>query len=487
MPLNHDPMKNAKLTRRGLLQGASQAALGIGMLGALDLQPVYGAQNGRAAHDYGIGFGEEALLPRRVSAAEKVNIALIGCGGQGMSNLNTFLARPDINVVAVCDPDSKHMGKAAITVEEKTEKAPEQLKDFRKLLERKDIDLVINATPDHWHALVAISAFQAGKDIFTEKPISHNIVEGRQMVSHAAKHQRVVQVGTWQRSLQQYIDAVAYVRSGKLGKINVCRAWKVQDPIAAVMGKEAAMPIPSELDYDLWVGPAAMLPYQANRCHYKFRWYYNFAGGMTGDWGVHMIDTVLLGMNPNDDFVMPTKVMSLGGKFFTGTDDDRTTPDTQIALIEFPGWMLQWEVHVGNTKTGPNGLAGGAVTGRDHGALFIGSNGSVLVDRSGWSIFDAAGNPVEKPTPIDTGTKLNGLPAHVAELVASSKARGTTRSNIVSMHKTTTVCHLANLAYQASSVLHWDGAREVVTNEKSAMKNLSYQRQYRKGWTLPKA
>ncbi|MCX6365373.1 MAG: Gfo/Idh/MocA family oxidoreductase [Armatimonadetes bacterium] len=480
-------MDNEKITRRGLLSGAGQAALGLGMMGAAGLTPVYGAQNGRAAHDYGVNFGEEAFLPKRVSAQEKVNIALIGCGGQGMSNLNTFIARPDVNVVAVCDPDSKHMGKAAITVEDKTDKAPEQIKDFRKLLERKDIDLVINATPDHWHALIAISAFQAGKDIFTEKPISHDILEGRQMVNHANKLKRVVQVGTWQRSLQQFLDATAYVRSGKLGKINLCRAWKVQDPNAAVMGKQTTKPVPSELDYDLWVGPAAMVPYQDNRCHYKFRWYFNFAGGMTGDWGVHMIDTVLQGMNATDDFVMPTKVMSLGGKFFTGADDDRTTPDTQIALIEFPGWMLQWEVHVGNTKTGPNGLAGSGVTGRDHGALFIGSQGSVLVDRSGWSIFDAAGNPVEKPAPIDMGQKMSGLPAHVAELIASTKSRGTTRANIASMHKTTTVCHLANLAYQAQNVLHWDAAKEIVTNDPKAMKNLSYQREYRKGWTLPKA
>lgn len=480
-------MNKEKMTRRGLLSGAGQAALGLGMLGALDLQPVYGAQNGRAAHDYGVDFGEEALVPGRVSVQDKLNIALIGCGGQGMSNLNTFMGRKDINVVAVCDPDAKRMGKAAITVDDKLDQTAAQIKDYRKVLERKDIDLVINATPDHWHALVAIHACQAGKALFTEKPISHNILEGRQMVNHAAKHNSVVQVGTWQRSLQQFIDAVAYVRSGKLGKINLCRAWKVQDPNAAVMGKEATKPVPADLDYDMWVGPAAFVPYQENRCHYKFRWYFNFAGGMTGDWGVHMMDTILLGMNKTDDFVMPTKVMSLGGKFFTGTDDDRTTPDTQIALIEFPGWMLQWEVHVGNTKTGPNALAGSATTGRDHGALFIGSNGSVLVDRSGWSIFDAAGNPVEKPAAIDTGERLNGLPAHVGQLVAGTKTKAVMRSNIASMFKTTTVCHLANLAYQAQNVLHWDAAKEIVTNDKKAMNNLSYQREYRKGWTLPKA
>jgi predicted dehydrogenase len=475
---------NEPISRRQLL---GQATLGLGLLGASSFTPVFGAENGRAAHDSGQFFGEETLLPKNTSAQNKLTIGLIGCGGQGMANLNTFMRRPDINVAAVCDPDALRMRRAALTAEEKLGQAPEQIKDFRKLLERKDIDAVIVGTPDHWHALPMILACEAGKDVFCEKPISHNILEGRQMVSHAKKHNRVVQIGTWQRSLQQFIDAIAYVRSGKLGKINVCRAWKVQDPNAAVLGAKSPKAVPAELDYDLWIGPAAFVPYQENRCHYNFRWYFNFAGGMTGDWGVHMMDIVLLGMSKDDNLVQPTSVMSLGGKFYAGETDDRTTPDTQIALFEFPGWLLQWEVHVGDQKGGINGQSASGVSGRDHGALFIGSEGSVLVDRAGWSIFDAKGNPIEKPTPIDMGQRMSGLGTHVGELVTSIKTRGTTRSNVASMHQTTTVCHLANLAYQAKGVLHWDAAKEIVTNDKKAMQNLSYQREYRKGWKLPKA
>ena len=467
-----------ELSRRSLL-GLAGAGL-VTMAGA-SLSPVYGAKGGCASHDYGASFGEEAPLPARVSAAEKVNIALIGCGGQGMANLNTFMNRPDINVVAVCDPDAKHMARAALTVEDKTEKAPAQIKDFRKLLERKDIDAVIVGTPDHWHALATITACLEGKDVFCEKPISHNIVEGRRMVDIAQKQKRVIQVGTWQRSQQPFLDAIAYVRSGKLGKINVCRAWKIQDPSAAVQGHQAPKAPPAELDYDLWVGPAEMVPYQENRCHYKFRWYFNFAAGMTGDWGVHMIDPVLQGMSKTNEIsVMPTKVMSLGGKLYTGPDDDRTTPDTMVTLLEFPDFLMQWEVHVGDQAVGLEG-------GKDHGALFIGSEGRVLVDRSGWSIFDAKGKPVEKPAPIDRGERMNGLPAHVGDFVGAIKSRGNTRSNLPSMHQTTTVCHLANLAYQAQGVIHWDAAKEIVTNDKKAMNLLSYQRTYRKPWSLPKA
>jgi predicted dehydrogenase len=193
---------------------------------------------------------------------------------------------------------------------------------------------------DHWHALPMIAACMNGKDVFCEKPISHNIMEGRQMVDFATHYKRIVQVGTWQRSQQQFLDAVTYVRSGKLGKINVCRAWKIQAPKAAVLGKVAPSEPPKDVDYDLWVGPAAMVPYQSNRLHYNHRWYYNFAGGMVGDWGVHMMDIVLLGMSKSDNLVQPSKVTSLGGKFYVGPEDDRTTPDTLMTLYNFDNWIM---------------------------------------------------------------------------------------------------------------------------------------------------
>jgi predicted dehydrogenase len=295
---------------------------------------------------------------------------------------------------------------------------------------------VIVATPDHWHALPTIYACQAGKDVHCEKPISHNIVEGRAMVGAARRHNRIIQVNTWQRSTQHFLDAIEYVRSGKIGKVSVCRAWKVQDPKAATMGDKQPTAPPSELDYDLWVGPAEMIPYQDNRCHYNFRWYFNYAGGMTGDWGVHMIDMVLLGMSRNNNIVMPRRVSSFGGKHYTGPGDDRTTPDTQIAIMEFPGgqpnssqavpptgWLLQWEVHVGSQAAG-TGLDGG----RDHGSEFIGSEGRVLADRSGWSIFDKDGKPVEKPA--TQRPALDGMSRHAEEWLECVRGRRQPSSDI---------------------------------------------------------
>jgi predicted dehydrogenase len=469
------PADDNPLNRRSLLGLAGAGLLGIS---ATSVQPVFGASNGAAAHDWTGRMPEYAETNR---ALEPTRIALIGCGGQGRANLREFLKKEGVTCVAVCDPDSKRMAQIAGEVEENADKAPDMVKDFRKVLERKDVDAVIVATPDHWHAIPTILACDAGKDVFCEKPISHNIVEGRRMVRFAEKTGRTIQVGTWQRSLQPFLDAIAYVRSGKIGRIQVARAWKIQAPGAAVLGKKPITPAPAEIDYDLWLGPAPKVDYRENRCHYNHRWYFEYAGGMAGDWGVHMMDTVLQGMSQSDDLNLPDKVVALGGKFYAGPDDDRTTPDTQIALYEFPGWLMQWEVHVGDTAVGMEG-------GRDHGALFIGSEGRVLVDRGGWTITDAKGKPVEKPAARDWGGNMNGLGAHVQEFLDNRLTKKKTRSNIASMHQTTTVCHLANLAYLAGETLHWDSDKEVVTNRKEAMKLLPYQRlSYRKPWSLPKA
>lgn len=469
------------LSRREWLRQTGRLAAGVGLLGASAMpRPAVGAGLGRAAHGYGTSAALEPVRTAQetVSANDKVVIALIGAGGQGRSNMRGLMNKPGVEVAAVCDPDTTHMAQAAKMVEDKFGKRPQEIKDFRRVLEMKDLDAVIVATTDHWHALPTIMACQRGLDVHCEKPNSHNILEGRAMVEAANKHKRVVQVNTWQRSTQHFIDAIDYVRSGKLGKISVCRAWKVQAPNAAVMGDKQPTTPPSALDYDLWVGPAAFEPYQENRCHYNFRWYFNYAGGMTGDWGVHMIDIVLLGMSKGNNLVMPTRVSSFGGKYFTGPNDDRTTPDTQIAIYEFPGWVMQWEVHVGG-----QGLDGGG----DHGSLFIGTEGRVLVDRRGWTIYDNSGKPVDKPVKelggLDTAPRVTD---HNQNFLDCMKTREQPRSDIASMHQTTTVCHLGNLAYQHGSAIEWDPAKELVTSDRKAMNHLSYRREYRKPWSLPK-
>lgn len=434
------------------------------------------AQTGRVAAGAGLGLALGGRLlsgaaraqdNRVVGANEKLVIGAIGVGGMGRGNLMGFLDHPNVECVAVCDVDSGHMAEAAKNVQDKTGTRPREIKDFRKLLENKDIDAVLIGTPDHWHALPFIEACMAGKDVFVEKPISHDIVEGRMMANAARRYKRVAQVNTWQRSTQHFIDAIDYVRSGKLGTITIVRSWKTDN---ARMGRRGPEKPPAELDYDFWVGPAAFVPYKPNNCHYNFRWYFNTAGGMCGDWGVHMMDIALLGMSRDDhDLPMPQRISAVGGKL-AAPDDDRTTPDTHIAIYQYPDWVLHWEAHAGNY-----GVDGGG----DHGTEFIGSSGRLLVDRGGWRVWDNDGKELPK----------EGSPRrvadHIGNFIECVKTRELPRSDIFSMHQTTTVCHLANLAYLAKDTIEWDAAAEKVTNNKAAMDLLPYRRPYRKPWSLP--
>ncbi|HEY3266158.1 MAG TPA: Gfo/Idh/MocA family oxidoreductase [Armatimonadota bacterium] len=430
------------------------------------------AQTGKAAAGVGLGLTLGSRMAwaqdgaRVKGANDRLVIALIGSGGMGRGDMDGFMGHPNVEVAAVCDPDTGHMAEAAAQVEKKQGRRPREIKDFRKVLEDKDIDAVIVATPDHWHALPMIYACQAGKDVFCEKPISHNIREGRMMVNAARHYNRICQINTWQRSTQHFVDAIDYVRSGKLGTIAVVRAFKTDNYF---MGRQQPKDPPTELDYDLWVGPAAFVPYQENRCHFNWRWFFDFAAGMTGDWGVHMIDIALLGMAKDDNLPLPQSASAVGGKLIH-PDDDRTTPETQLAVFQFPGWVLHWETH-----TGDIGLDGGG----DHGAEFIGTNGRLMVDRNGWRVTDKDGKELEKPS------SPRRVDDHIGNFLDAVRTRMTPRADVASLHQTTTVCHLANLAYLAGHTIEWDAEREVVTNDAHAMSLLPYRRPYRKPWSLP--
>ena len=440
-----------KSTRREFLgsTGRISTAVGLGLTGAEFL-------GGRRA------AAQE--VPRK-SAAKAPVMGLIGSGGMGRHNMDWLMGK-GIPFAAVCDVDERHMREAAAMVEKKQGKRPDEIKDFRKLLERKDIDAVVIATPDHWHALPAIYAFEARKDVYLEKPICHNITEGRAMVAAAKRNGSVVQVGTWQRSTDAFVDAVNFVRSGKLGKIVTVRAWKT-DPFR--MGKNAPKEPPSELDYNFWVGPAEMVPFTEKNCHFDWRWYWNYAAGMTGDWGVHMMDIGLLAMSPNTDLPMPTEVSAYGGKL-AWPDDDRTTPDTHVSIMQFPQFVLHWE-------TGRRPLD----AAHDNGTQFIAADGSaVTVWRTDWSITDAEGKPVEKPKE----STFRG-PDHVQNWLDCIVSREQPRSHLESMYQTTTVCHLANIAYLAGQPIRWDKAKNDVVG-KAGKDQLPYRREYRKPWSLPK-
>jgi predicted dehydrogenase len=446
-----------RMNRREFLETSGKAALGVGL---------------------GMAVAEALATPvraqeNRVSANDKIQIGCIGLGGMGLRDMSVFMDQPGVEVVAVCDVDSNFLNRAADAVNKKCGRKPKAFKDFREVLDMKDVDAVMIATADHWHALPFIMACEAGKDVFCEKPISHDIYEGQMMVGAAKYYKRVSQINTWQRSVGFFQQAIEFVQSGGMGKVHVCRAWVKG---GGGHGKNPITDPPAYLDWDFWCGPAPKNPYHAKIHPGAWRAYYDYGSGMSGDWGVHMIDIVLLGMQATS----PLEVSSVGGKLVSGEDDDRTTPDTMMAIYKFPDWVMNWEVHVGG-----EGLDGSKV---GHGAEFIGEKGKMIVDREGikWSPYGDNPGPQDagKDQGKDQGSRWANAD-HIADFLTNMKTRGKCRSDIESMYYTTTACHLSNLSYQAGRSIKWDGANGVVIGDKKAMDFQAYRRDYRKPWKLP--
>ncbi|HEV3262341.1 MAG TPA: Gfo/Idh/MocA family oxidoreductase [Gemmataceae bacterium] len=381
---------------------------------------------------------------KTVSANEKLVVALIGCGGMGRYDLSDFIRLPEVEVAALCDPDPEHI-KAAVQVLEKGKRPTDKVrteKDFRKVVERKDIDAVIVGTPDHWHPYILIAACAHGKDVYCEKPISHNIVEGRAMVNAARKYKRVVQIGTQQRSGKHFQDAVAFVRSGKLGPVGLCRTW-----IANSSGREGAgnppdSDPPAGVDYDLWQGPAPKRPFNRNRFHYNFRWFWDYGNGLCNDWGVHLNDLILWGMNVS----APLSVFATGGRH--DIKDNSDTPDTLDVHYQYPGFTHIYTVRRGHYHYG--------APDHGHGMEFQGAWGVLTLDREGW-LVRADGDQV---TAEKHGTSDQHFP-HVQDFVHCVRNRDDKpRSDIEAMHRATTTCHLANISFKVGRRVYWDAENE---------------------------
>ena len=403
-------------------------------------------------------------IPRAVSPNDKLVIGLIGCGGMGAANMRNLMEFPDVAVAAVCDVDSNRMPGDIADVEKKYGRKPDVYKDYRQVLDRKDIDAIIVGTPDHWHALVLTHACEAGKDAYCEKPLSHDITEALSMAGAVRHYKRIVQCGTWQRSTKEFTDAIDYIRTGKLGKIVLCRAW-IND--GTVLGHEQPTDVPSGLDYDMWVGPASFVPYRKNRCHYNWRWYMNFGGGLSTDWGVHMMDIALLGMSKDQDLVMPTKVSTFGGNL-AFTDDDRDAPDTMEAIYHFedPNFVMHWAINRDHPDK------------EGHGTEFVSADGRTLrVWRGGWKVLDPGGKELPKE-------EAEAPPNHWRNWVDCVKTREQPRAKLESVAQTTVVCHLSNVALYAGETVHWDKKTMDIVG-KTGKSTQQYHRQYRKGYTLP--
>lgn len=394
----------------------------------------------------------------RASASERIRLGVIGLRGQGKALATSFAGFADCQVATLCDVDESLFGPVGKTIADLQGSPPATERDFRRLLDDTSLDAIVIAAPDHWHALMTILACQAGKDVYVEKPVSHTIVEGERMVQAARIHGRVVQSGTQQRSGAHFQSAIEFVQSGKLGAVKLAKAWTVhkRKPI----GSKHDAAAPAGVDYDLWLGPAAHRPFNPNRFHYNWHWFWDYGTGELGNWGVHMLDVARWGLGV--DF--PTRVASSGGKLHF--QDDQETPDTQFVTYEFGGKTISWE-HCLWSSHGPEG--------RSTGAAFYGENGTLVIDRGGWKVYDQsetiAAGPSDQATP------------HHRNFLDCIRTRNLPTSDIEIGHVSSTLCHLGNIAHRLGRPVAFDKASRTFANDAEANRLLT--REYRRPWELP--
>ncbi len=396
---------------------------------------------------------------------DKVRLGLIGCGGMGQGDLKCFFLNPEVDCAVICDVDDAQIAKGLDICQEQRGKKPDAVKDFRRVLDRKDIDVVLIATPDHWHALPMVMAAQAGKDIYVEKPLAKTIAEGRAMLEASRRHNRVVQMGSQWRSADHIIEAAELIRSGQLGKVSLARAWAFLDWLPSI-GHVADGPPPSTVDYDFWLGPAPLRPFNQNRFIFNFRWFWDYAGGLMTDWGVHLLNIASMGLPPEN----PKSVSACGGKFIF--DDDSETPDSLVTVYEFPSCQLIWEHRAGIN----NGL-----NGRSWGIEWHGTEGSIILDDTGW---DLKTEPKKGNIPSQkVKGKGDPRPAHVRNFLSCVKSRQQPVLNLEIGHRVSSLAHLGNIAYRTGHKIAWDSVAEKVIDDDKADKLVHVK--YRKPWSLP--
>jgi predicted dehydrogenase len=398
--------------------------------------------------------------------SERVRIAVIGVRGRGADLAGTFARNAGFEVAALCDIDDAAFAKASKNVDKATGKTPRTEKDFRRLLDDKSIDAIAVATPDHWHALLTVMGCQAGKDVYCEKPASHNVVEGRRMVEAARKYDRVVQIGTQRRSMPFVKDAIEHVRSGKIGKVGMARAWIHQQ--RKPIGHGQPGPVPAGVDYAMWQGPAPDRPFYPNRFHYNWHWFWNWGTGEVGNNGIHGLDVARWGLGVD----APLRVASGGGKYVF--DDDQEVPDTQIVTWEFPESCIVWEHRMwSNHGTEGNGF----------GIAFYGDKGTVVIDASGWAV-DPDKKGKDKSDAKVAFTKGDSSQApHAQNFLDCIKSRARPNADVEIGHLSTRLCHLGNIAYRTGRKLTFSAETESFPNDPEANKLLS--REYSSRFEMP--
>ena len=429
----------------------------------------------RAGSTVGAGIAMYGLSrsARVLGANDKVLVGVIGTGRMGMDNLEDFAKQPDVEIAAVCDVYRPNLDQALKATNGKAQTH----KDFREILDRKDIDVVVVATPDHWHALPAVLACQAGKDVYVEKPICTVLEEGKHMVAAARKYNRVVQVGTQQRSGIHFQKAVEIVQDGMIGKVTFVRTWNYSNDYPKGIGNPADSDPPPTLDWDMWLGPSPKVPFNANRFGVgdrwsTFRYFWDYAGGFMTDWGVHLIDIVQWAMKVDG----PSVISAAGGKFCI--EDNADTPDTLQVTYEYPGFMCTYENRWCNANSMYN---------RGYGIEFHGTEGTMFLDRGGFQVYPEKRQfekkQVERTATMQMDSVNDSHVDHVRNFIDCVKSRKRPISDIEIGHRSTSTCLLGNVAYRSMEQIVWDVANQRISQGNADAKRL-LGREYRAPWKL---
>jgi len=423
--------------------------------------------------------GTAAFSINAAGANERVVLGFMGCGGRGTFLAEEFAKRNDVEIRYVSDPDMRRTGGSAATVEKANGQKPQCLQDFRRMLDDKEVDGIVMATPDHWHALGTILACQASKDVYVEKPTCHSIWEGRKMIEAARKYERVVQVGAQNRSNDNVVRAIEYAHSAAFGDIHFVRVLNSKQRIT--IGNKPDQPTPEGVDYDMWLGPAPMRPFNENHFHYAWHWFWRYSGGDIINDGVHQIDMArwLIGHK------YPAAAVSAGGVHYF--KDDQETPDTHTVNWEYDKLTMVFEqalwapylkktpLEIRDNDKLPNWPFNGTrieVYGTKQ-MMFLGRHGD------GWQAFDADGNSVAG----EPGMFSPSNTKHGEDFVNCIRTRNKPAADIEEVHYSTLLCHYGNIAYRTGRRVHIDPQTEGFIGDDEA--NALVKRTYREPWVVP--
>ncbi len=394
---------------------------------------------------------------RVLGANDRVRLAFMGTNGRGSDLIRGFAALPDAEIAAVCDVDERAVGKGVQAAGAGAGRTPNRARDVRRVLEDRNIDALVIAAPDHWHAPATILACAAGKHVYVEKPASHNPREGELAVAAARRFRRVVQVGTQRRSFPTVIEAIGLVRQGAIGPVRFARAWYTN--ARGSIGRGRTAPVPAWLDWPLWQGPAPAVPYRDNVVHYNWHWFWHWGTGEMGNNGIHALDLCRWGLG----VTYARKVTSAGGRYHFR--DDQETPDTQTATFDFGDAAIAWEGR-SCQRHGVDGLG--------FGVAFHGEKGTLVTDGTGYRRFDLDDKEVEKVA----GT--GGEAAHLRNFLECVRTGARPAADIEEGHQSTLLCHLGNIAWRTGRTLRCDPVTGRILHDSGAAR--LWRRNYQPGW-----